>query len=69
VGSLYGRGGIPRGSRIRRPGKTHLILLAEAGSAERTLANIARLGAEVLPVVRARLTASKAERPMPANPS
>jgi alkanesulfonate monooxygenase SsuD/methylene tetrahydromethanopterin reductase-like flavin-dependent oxidoreductase (luciferase family) len=39
---------------VRRTGIRHLILLVEAaGSREATLENIARLGAEVLPKVRA----------------
>ena len=40
---------------VAATGLDHLILLVEAGSSEATLANIARLGAEVLPAVRTRL--------------
>jgi hypothetical protein len=43
---------------VTTSGIGHLILLVEAGAPERTIANIARLGAEVLPVVRSRLPAS-----------
>jgi alkanesulfonate monooxygenase SsuD/methylene tetrahydromethanopterin reductase-like flavin-dependent oxidoreductase (luciferase family) len=42
---------------VMTSGIGHLILLVEAGAPERTIANIARLGAEVLPVVRSRLAA------------
>jgi alkanesulfonate monooxygenase SsuD/methylene tetrahydromethanopterin reductase-like flavin-dependent oxidoreductase (luciferase family) len=47
----------------------HLILLVEAGAPERTLANIARLGAEVRPVVRARMAAAGRDRPEATSPA